>query len=82
MIPWYFGRIYGGDKIEETYMLRAGDERRQHAWIITQADATLFKEHYRRGGLDFPDHYTIIGELTNPSTAMDIKIWKVQQTVK
>jgi hypothetical protein len=82
VIPWYFGRIYGGDKIEETYMLRAGDERRQHAWIITQADATLFKEHYRRGGLDFPDHYTIIGELTNPSTAMDIKIWKVQQTVK
>lgn len=82
VIPWYFGRIYGGDKIEETYMLRAGDERRRHAWIISQADATLFRQHYRRGGLDFPDHYTLIGELTNPSTAMDIKIWKIQQTKK
>ena len=28
------------------------------------------------------DVYKRQGELTNPSTAMDIKIWKVQQTVK
>jgi hypothetical protein len=82
VIPWYFGLIYGGNPVEETYMRRAGEERRRNAWIITQADATLFRDHYLRGGLDFPTHYTVIGELINPSTAMDIKIWKIQPTLK
>jgi hypothetical protein len=76
IIPWYFGRIYGGDTIEESYMNMAGDIRRQHAWIITQADVTVFRDHFRRGGLDFPDGYSVVGELTNPVNGLAIRIWK------
>ena len=82
VIPWYFGRIYVGNTIEESYMQMAGSERRRQAWVITQADAAFFRDHYRRGGLDFPDAYSVVGDLTNPSTAMEIKIWKRRQTAK
>ncbi len=78
IIPWYFGRIYAGNTIEESYMQMAGAERRRHAWVITQADATIFHEHYLRGGLNFPNGYEVIGDLTSPATAMDIKIWKIR----
>jgi hypothetical protein len=76
VIPWYFGRIYSGDTIEESYMLAAGDSRRQRAWIITQADVTTFREHFIRGGLKFPDDYSVVGVLTNPVTGLDVRIWK------
>jgi hypothetical protein len=78
IIPWYFGRIYAGNTMEESYMQMAGSERRRHAWVITQADASIFHEHYLRGGLDFPNGYEVIGDLTSPATAMDIKIWKIR----
>lgn len=82
IIPWYFGRIYNGDAIEESYMAEAGEERRRRAWIITQADVTVFREHFHRGGLEFPEDYSVIGRLTNPSDALDVKIWKRRDMAK
>lgn len=76
VVPWYFGRIYAGNPVEESYMQAAGPERRARAWVITQADAPRFIDHYARGGLNFPAGYEQIGELTNPLTAMSIKLWK------
>lgn len=80
VIPWYFGRIYDGDTVEESYMQMAGDERRRHAWIITQADVTVFRNHFVRGGLNFPDGYLLIDKLTNPTDGLEVGIWKPRES--
>jgi hypothetical protein len=76
VVPWYFGRIYVGNDIEASYMQAAGAERRRTAWIITQDDVTRFRDHFHAGGIDFPEGYEAIGTLTNPTTALTVKIWR------
>jgi hypothetical protein len=76
VIPWYFGRIYVGNPIEEWYMQRAGEERRRNAWVMTQAEVTQFREHFVRGGINFPDGYEEIGALRNPQSGLEVKLWK------
>jgi hypothetical protein len=75
VVPWYFGRIYGGNTVEEIFMQQAGPERRAHAWLITQADVTQFREHFHRGGINFPEGYEEIASLVNPQSGLPIKIW-------
>lgn len=77
IIPWYFGRIYVNNPVEEYYMQAAGPERRAHAWIITQADVAQFHDHFVRGGINFPDGYEEIGgPLVNPQSGLPVRIWK------
>jgi hypothetical protein len=76
IIPWYFGRIYVENPVEEIHMQAAGPERRARAWIITQAEVTQFREHFQRGGINFPDGYEEIGALMNPQSGLELKIWK------
>jgi hypothetical protein len=76
VIPWYFGRIYVNNPVEEIYIRNAGALRRARAWVITQADAPGFRQHYLNADLNFPDGYVEVGILKNPATAMDIRIWK------
>ena len=76
VIPWYFGRIYVNNPVEEIYIRNAGAQRRAQAWVITQADAPDFRQHYLNADFNFPDGYLEVGTLKNPATAMDIRIWK------
>jgi len=76
IIPWYFGRIYVNNPVEEIYIRNAGPQRRAHAWVITQADAPDFRQHYLNADFNFPDGYVEVGALKNPATAMAIRIWK------
>ena len=76
IIPWYFGRIYVGNPVEELFMQRAGPARREKAWIITQAEVTQFREHFHRGGIPFPEAYEEIGELKNPQSGLPVQLWK------
>jgi len=76
VIPWYFGRIYDNNPVEEIYIRNAGTLRRGRAWVITQADAPDFRQHYLNADFNFPDGYVEVGALINPATAMDIRIWK------
>jgi hypothetical protein len=75
VIPWYFGRIYGGNPVEEIFMQQAGPERRARAWLITQADVTQFRDHFHRGGINFPEGYEEIASLVNPQSGLPIKVW-------
>ena len=79
IIPWYFGRIYGNNPVEEIYIRNAGAMRRARAWVITQADAPNFRQHYLNADFNFPDGYIEVGALINPATAMDIRIWKPRE---
>ncbi|PTY06636.1 hypothetical protein DB347_11390 [Opitutaceae bacterium EW11] len=74
--PWYFGRIYVGNPVEESQMQAAGPERRRRAWLITQAEVTQFRDHFHRGGIDFPEGYEQIGSMLNPQSHLEVKIWK------
>jgi len=74
--PWYFGTWYGGDDTDGGKIRQVPLSRRQHAWIITQADVTGFKKQFHDSGIDFPDGYEKIGQTTNPSTGLEIGIWK------
>lgn len=76
VIPWYFGRIYVEDRVEEFYMQAAGPERRRKGWIITQADVLRFREHFHRGGINFPEDYEEIGALKNPESGLPVRIYK------
>ncbi len=76
VIPWYFGRIYVGNPVEEYHMQAAGPERRANAWIITQADVEQFREHFVRGGINFPEGYEQIGTLKNHQSGLPLGIWK------
>lgn len=76
VIPWYFGRIYVNNPVEEIYIRNAGATRRSRAWVITQADAPDFRQHYLNADFNFPDGYTEVGALKSPATGMDIRIWK------
>jgi len=76
VVPWYFGRIYVNNPVEEIYIRNAGAQRRAHAWVITQADAPNFRQHYLNANFNFPDDYLEVGALKNPATGMDIRIWK------
>ena len=76
IIPWYFGRIYVNNPVEEIYIRNAGPQRRARAWVITQADAPDFRQHYLNADFNFPDGYVEVGALKNPATAMAIRIWK------
>lgn len=74
--PWYFGTWYGGDDTDGGKIRQVPLERRQRAWIITQADLSAFSRQFRECAIDFPSAYEKIGETVNPSTALPIAIWK------
>lgn len=74
--PWYFGTWYGGDDTDGGKIRAVPRERRQRAWIITQADVTHFRREFLNCGIDFPDGYEKIGRTTNPTTGLEIGIWK------
>lgn len=80
VVPWYFGRIYVGNPVEESQMLAASPERRRRAWIFTQAEVTQFREHFHRGGIPFPEGYEEIGSMMNPQSGLEVKIWKPRAT--
>ncbi|WP_404420839.1 hypothetical protein [Nibricoccus sp. IMCC34717] len=81
VIPWYFGRIYVDDPVEEFYMRRAGPDRVRRAWVLTQDDVTRFREHFHRGGIAFPEGYDRLAKFTSPFTALEIGIWKPRDSV-
>ncbi|MDX2186796.1 MAG: hypothetical protein SFV32_07690 [Opitutaceae bacterium] len=81
VIPWYFGRIYVGDPVEEYYMRRAGPDRVRKAWLITQDDVRKFSDHFHKGGIAFPDGYERLAQFNSPFTALDIGIWKPRDPV-
>lgn len=74
--PWYFGTWYGGDDTDGGKLRHVPLARRQHAWIITQADVTGFKKQFHDSGIDFPEAYVNIGHTTNPATGLEIGLWK------
>jgi hypothetical protein len=80
VIPWYFGRIYVGNPVEEIHMQAAGEDRRRKAFIITQADVLQFRDHFHRGGFNFPENYEEIGSLKNPQSGLPLRIWKPRTT--
>ena len=74
--PWYFGTWYHGDNTDGGKIRVLPLERRQHAWIITQADVTMFRRQFKAVGIDFPDGYEKIGQTLNPTTGLEIGIWR------
>jgi len=74
--PWYFGTWYGGDDTDGGKIRQVPLERRQRAWIITQADLSAFSRQFRECAIDFPAGYEKIGETVNPTTTLPISIWK------
>lgn len=74
--PWYFGTWYHGDDTDGGKLRQVALERRQHAWIVTQADVSQFRQQFLEAGIDFPDGYVKIGKTTNPATGLEIGIWK------
>lgn len=74
--PWYFGTWYHQDDTDGGKLRRVPLERRQRAWIITQADVRPFRSRFLECGIDFPDGYTMIGRTINPTTGLEIGIWK------
>jgi len=74
--PWYFGTWYHHDDTDGGKLRRVPLERRQKAWILTQADVTSFRPQFLESGIDFPDAYAKIGQTTNPTTGLEIGIWK------
>jgi hypothetical protein len=76
--PWYFGTWYGGDDTDGGKIRQVPLERRQRAWIITQADLSAFSRQFRECAIDFPAGYEKIGETVNPTTTLPIAIWKTR----
>ena len=74
--PWYFGTWYHQDDTDGGKLRLVPLERRQRAWILTQADVTQFRLEFLQSGINFPDGYVKIGEETNPYTGLIIGIWK------
>src|ERR1022692_1846915 len=74
--PWYFGTWYQQENIDQLKLDRVPLKRRQHAWIITQADVRPFRPQFLSCGIDFPDGYTKISQTTNPVTGLEVGIWK------
>ncbi len=74
--PWYFGTWYVHDDTDGIKLRRVPIERRRHAWIITQADVTAYRRQFLESGVDFPDGYRMIGKTINPTTGLEIGIWK------
>lgn len=74
--PWYFGTWYSGYDTDGGKIRNVSEERRRRAWIITQADVTAFQREFKACGIDFPKAYEKIGQTTNPTTGLEIGIWK------
>ncbi len=74
--PWYYGTWYHQDDTDGGKLRRVPLERRKRAWIVTQADVRPFRSHFLECGIDFPDGYTMIGRTINPTTGLEIGIWK------
>jgi hypothetical protein len=74
--PWYFGTWYHQDDTDGGKLRLVPLERRRRAWIITQADVAPFRKWFEESGIDFPGGYAKIGETVNPSTGLEIGIWK------
>ncbi len=74
--PWYFGTWYSHDDTDGGKLRRVPLERRRRAWILTQADVTGFRKQFLESGIDFPDGYRKIGSTRNPTTGLEIGIWK------
>lgn len=74
--PWYFGTWYGGSDTDGGKIRQVPIVRRQHAWIISQADITPFRSQFIASGLDFPAGYEKVGQSINPTTGLEIGIWK------
>jgi len=74
--PWYFGTWYHQENIDELKLERVPLARRQHAWIVTQADVRRFRPEFLKCEIDFPDGYKMIGKTINPVTGLEIGIWK------
>jgi hypothetical protein len=74
--PWYFGTWYHDDDTDGGKLRRVALIRRQRAWIITQADVSMFRPQFLKCGIDFPDGYVKIGQTMNPTTGLEIGIWK------
>ena len=74
--PWYFGTWYHQDNVDEMKLERVPLKRRQDAWIVTQADVRQFRPQFLKCGIDFPDGYKKIAQTTNPTTGLEIGIWK------
>ena len=74
--PWYFGTWYHQDDTDGGKLRRVPLERRKRAWIITQADVVPYRKQFLESGIDFPDGYRKIGSTINPTTGLEIGIWK------
>lgn len=74
--PWYFGTWYGNSDTDGGKIRQVSQSRRQQAWILTQADVTIFRTQFHDAGIDFPDGYVKIGQTINPTTGLEIGIWK------
>ena len=74
--PWYFGTWYHHDDTDGGKIRRVPLKRIQNAWIITQADVHEFRPQFLECGIDFPDGYRMIGQTVNPTTGLEIGIWK------
>jgi hypothetical protein len=74
--PWYFGTWYHQDDTDGQKLRRVPLERRRNAWILTQADVRPFRRQFLESGIDFPDGYLKIGQTINPTSGLEIGIWK------
>lgn len=74
--PWYFGTWYHQDDTDSAKLRRVPLGRRHGAWIITQADVSSFRPQFLDSGIDFPNGYKKIGQTINPTTGLEIGIWK------
>jgi hypothetical protein len=74
--PWYFGTWYHNDDTDGGKLRNVSAQRRQAAWVISQADVTSYRPDFLNSGIDFPNGYTKIGRETNPTTGLEIGIWK------
>ncbi len=74
--PWYFGTWYHDDEADGSKIRLVPLERRQQAWIVTQADLSRFRPQFLYFNIDFPDGYTKIGHTINPVTGLEVGIWK------
>jgi hypothetical protein len=74
--PWYFGTWYHGDDTDGSKLRRVSPGRLKRAWVLTQADVTGFKQRFEECGIDFPDGYRNIGSARNPTTGLEVEIWK------
>ena len=74
--PWYFGSWYENQDTDGDLLRTVPLDRRRNAWIITQANVDRFQKQFLEAGIEFPEGYLKIGGTINPTTGLEVAIWK------